>query len=376
MKIGIFIDRASVGGGQARVVANLCHAWSEVGWEVHLITTDGCECSYPIPSSVVRHSLLGRLRRRGVMRQWDNMLIAIRLGKIAHHARLEGMLAISAVESVLLALARCPSAMTKLGSEHVYARHYPMPYFLGLCRKHVYPLLDGIVCPASQSVQALKEDCPRANAILIPNLLVPPLAEDAAPHLVPLTAERRRFVSCGRLEFDKGFEDVIDAFARIAGLLVDWDLVIIGNGPAEDALRKRVQDKGLDGRVVFTGYSDQAHKYYEACHVFVYASPKEGFGMVIAEAQGSGLPVICYDCLAGPRDIVKDGETGFLIKQGVIDAFAQAMHKLATDGGLRSQMASQAKNIYDRLGAEAVMPVWHQALKFRAGTVAKFKEYA
>jgi glycosyltransferase involved in cell wall biosynthesis len=363
VKIGIFIDRINVSGGQVRVVANLCHAWVQSGWEVHLITTDQHACSYSIPSSVVRHKLLSHPRRQGVMRIWDNFLITLGLRKVAYHERLNGILAISAVESVLLALARCPSSVIKLGSEHVYARHYPMPTMLGLCRKFVYPMLDGVVCPASQAARALREDCPRVNAINIPNLLVWPSLGGADSSAPRLSRERRRFVSCGRLVFDKGFEDVIEAFSRVAASISEWDLVIIGDGPAEEALKGEAKSRGLIDRVMFVGHTDQAHKCYEESDVFVYASPKEGFGMVIAEAQASGLPVICYDCLAGPRDIVCDGESGILIPLGDVEALADAMRQLAFNDELRLTMSKKASRVFERLGVQALMPTWGNAFK-------------
>jgi glycosyltransferase involved in cell wall biosynthesis len=297
------------------------------------------------------------------MRIWDNFLITLGLRKVAYHERLNGILAISAVESILLALARCPSSVIKLGSEHVYARHYPTPMLLGLCRRFFYPILDGVVCPASQAASALREDCPRVNAINIPNLLVWPSfvgLDSSAPRL---SRERRRFVSCGRLVFDKGFEDVIEAFSRVAVSFSEWDLVIIGDGPAEEALKGEAKSRGLIDRVIFVGHTDQAHRYYEGSDVFVYASPKEGFGMVIAEAQASGLPVICFDCLAGPRDIVSDGESGMLIPLGDVDAFAGAMRRLATDQGLRQRMAVEARQVSAKLGLRSIIPRWIAAFK-------------
>jgi len=363
VKVGIFIDKVNVSGGQARVVANLCHAWVQSGWEVHLITTDGHECIYPIPSSVRRHKLLPHPRRRGVMRIWDNFVITLGLRKIACRERLSGVLAISAVESVLLALARCPAFVVKLGSEHVYARHYPMPTLLGICRRLVYPMLDGVVCPASQAASALREDCPNVNAINIPNLLVWPSRVGSDSSIPRPSRERQRFVSCGRLVFDKGFEDVIEAFSRVATSLSGWDLVIIGDGPAEEALKDEAKTRGLADRVIFVGHTDEAHRHYEGADVFVYASRKEGFGMVIAEAQASGLPVICYDCLAGPRDIVRDGESGILIPLGDVEAFADAMRQLALNDELRLTMSNRARKVSERLGAQALMPAWGNAFK-------------
>lgn len=362
MKVGIFIDSVASKGGQVRVVANLCDAWVEWGWEVHLITTSHEECGFPLPGSIKRHSLLHRDRRKGIRRVWDNILISIRISQLSHEEDFDGILAISSVESVLLALAKCPQKMTRLGSEHVYARHYSTPWLLGVCRRLFYPKLDGVVCPASQTTEALKEDCPRTNAVNIPNLLIWPHSQNVAKKEPQFDASRRHFVTCGRLVDDKGFDVVIKAFSRIANECPDWDLVIIGEGPSEATLRSDVQALGISDRVLFLGYTDHAHLYYEACDIFVYASPKEGFGMVIAEAQASGLPAICYDCLAGPSDIIRDGQSGLLIRLGDIDAFSHAMIHLAHHDEIRRRMAERAKDISIRLGPSNIVPMWKEQI--------------
>jgi len=365
MKVGIFIDSVEAKGGQVRVVANLCHGWINAGWEVHLITNARGDCSFPLPDLVKRHNLLDHPRRNGLMRVWDNVRTVIQLGRLSRSVKFDGIIAISAVESIQLAMARCPSCTTKLGSEHGYARHYPMPWFLGFCRRFFYPRLNGVVCPARQSAEALREDCPGTDAINIPNLLIWPSAQ-ASRSAVPLfDPRRRRFVTCGRLVHDKGFDIIIESFSRIAHDCPAWDLVIVGEGPEADALKALANSKKLDERVHFTGYSDGAHLIYDACDVFVYASPQEGFGMVIAEAQASGLPAICTDCLAGPSDIVSDNRSGCLIPVGAVDEFSHAMKRLALDDEVRTQMSSQAVLVIDRFSEDAITPRWSDAFRGR-----------
>lgn len=361
MRVGIFIDSVGPKGGQARVAANLCQGWISAGWEVHLITTAREDCSFALPPSVIRHSLLSHARRRGILRIWDNIRMMLRLGRLSKLEKLDGIVAFSVVASIQLAIARCPSSMTKLGSEHGYARHYPMPWLIGICRRFFYPKLDGVVCPARQTTEALSEDCPGTNSINIPNLLVWPSPQCTTPSILPMDPRRSRFVTCGRLVHDKGFDVIIEAFSRIANDCRAWDLVIVGEGPDSASLERSVKAKGLGERVIFAGFSDQVHLYYDASDLFVYASPQEGFGMVIAEAQASGLPVICFDCLAGPRDIVSDQQSGLLIPLGDIDGFARAMLNLASDKPLRDRMASQALVVAEKFKSAAVVPAWRAA---------------
>jgi len=365
MKVGIFIDSVEAKGGQVRVVANLCHGWSDAGWEVHLITNVAGDCGFPLPDSVKRHNLLTHARRNGIVRVWDNVCIVMRLGRLLKSLQLDGVVAISAVESVQLAMARGPTGTAKLGSEHGYARHYPMPRFLGVCRRFFYPKLNAVICPARQSAEALREDCPGTNAINIPNLLVWPSTQPSTSKIPLFDARRRRFVTCGRLVHDKGFDVIIESFSRVASDCPEWDLVIVGEGPEADALKALVNLKKLGQRIYFTGYSDAAHLIYDACDVFVYASPQEGFGMVIAEAQASGLPAICFDCLAGPSDIVSNNRSGCLIPLGAVGEFADAMKRLALDDELRAKMSSHAKLVIERFSKDAITPRWTDLFRGR-----------
>jgi len=171
-------------------------------------------------------------------------------------------------------------------------------------------------------------------------------------------SRRRRFVSCGRLVHDKGFGDVIAAFARIASSHMNWDLVVIGDGPEEENLKKLAAVYGLTHRILFTGFSEDAHSLFRQCDVFVHGSSQEGFGLVIAEAQASGLPVVCYDCLAGPRDIVTHGVDGLLINKGDISALAAALGILARDEEMRSRMSISSNKSKIRYEPRALLPRW------------------
>jgi glycosyltransferase involved in cell wall biosynthesis len=238
-----------------------------------------------------------------------------------------------------------------------------MPLILGACRRILYRLLDAVVCPAKKSTDALREDCPSAKVINIPNIVIWPPVCERAEKLPRLDPGRRRFVTCGRLVFDKGFEDVIEAFASVSDKCSGWDLVVIGDGPAMAFLRAKVTCKGLRQRVIFTGHVDSMEDIYKSCEVFVYASPQEAFGMVIAEAQASGLPAICFDCLAGPSDIIRDEISGLLIRLGDVGAFSQAMIRLASNEELRASMAKEATKAKTTFGPEVLIRDWISAFR-------------
>ncbi len=104
------------------------------------------------------------------------------------------------------------------------------------------------------------------------------------------------------------------------------------------------QDTGSDIRLV--GYKDRAQvlELFASSDLFVFASKEEGFGMVIAEATKAGLPIVAMD-LPPLRQMVHDGENGFLVPQGDVQAMAQKVAMIVVDPELRRIMGEASKEI-------------------------------
>jgi glycosyltransferase involved in cell wall biosynthesis len=121
----------------------------------------------------------------------------------------------------------------------------------------------------------------------------------------------------------------------------DWQLVIVGDGPARAEVAAAFAPLGP--RVVQAGQLDEASLagLMAASDLFVWPAMNEAYGMAILEAQASGLPVIAG---AGPgvAAIVDDGATGRLVPVGDAGAFTAAVRGLLADPGLRMRLARQA----------------------------------
>jgi glycosyltransferase involved in cell wall biosynthesis len=96
--------------------------------------------------------------------------------------------------------------------------------------------------------------------------------------------------------------------------------------------------------------------------IFALSSRYEGFGMVIVEAMGKGLPVVSFDCPRGPSEIVHDGEDGLLVPNGDIDAFASALLALIRDEPRRREMSRAALRTAREYRAELVGRDWERFL--------------
>ena len=99
---------------------------------------------------------------------------------------------------------------------------------------------------------------------------------------------------------------------------------------------------GVQNRVQLTGALKDVESWYQKARIFAFPSSSEGFPNVVGEALAHGLPVVAFDCVAGPRDLIQQGINGFLADTYDFDRFAVYLKQLMDDEELRKRMASNA----------------------------------
>jgi glycosyltransferase involved in cell wall biosynthesis len=153
--------------------------------------------------------------------------------------------------------------------------------------------------------------------------------------------EKPTVVHFGRIRKYKAIDVVIKAFARIRDKLPDARLILIGDGPELPNLSKLVGRLGLDGAVEFTGHveTERMVEILNRSHVFMNASPKEGWGLTVVEANACGVPVVGSD-RPGLKDSILPNETGFLVNYGDDGEFAAKGLELLTDQALWERMSN------------------------------------
>ena len=363
MRVGIYIDRIDLRGGAQRVVSNLCHGWTRRGWAVHLIVVSGDTPSFPIPSEVKTHALAKRHKRRGVLGAWDNWQHVRALGRVVRAEQLDAVLAVSAVANIHLAQADLPAHVVRIGSEHSYPAHFPLPFYKEWFRGRAYPQLDAIVCPTKEAADYLAKAYPGARTHGIPNWLTWPLPKgDGSAGAAIGRPGRRTFLACGRFDKLKGLSRLIAMFDGLKERLPNWDLVIVGDGEDRDLLKAQVAQAKLVGRVFFPGWVADMESVFRSADVFVFPSVSEGFALVLAEAMACGLPCVSYDCKVGPAEIIRDRVDGVLVPVGDEAAFSAIMLRMAEDETERRRLATACPEIVRRLSEDAIHPFWAQVL--------------
>jgi glycosyltransferase involved in cell wall biosynthesis len=169
-------------------------------------------------------------------------------------------------------------------------------------------------------------------------------------------------VAAGRLNRQKGFDLLVDAWATVARRHPDWILRIYGSGEDRGELRRRIEAHGLYNEVLLPGATAALGEALGEASVFVLSSRFEGFGLVIIEAMSKGLPVVAFDCPRGPGEIISNGVDGILVEPEDTEALADAVCALLDDDSLRRRLGSAALETARRYELDAVGAQWDALL--------------
>ncbi len=270
-------------------------------------------------------------------------------------ARLGPGTLVSTRPSLHLAAVRwCPSDVRLVGWDH---KNFPTRF--GNVRQaelltEVVPVLDAYVVLTNADAEDYGRELPAMGTRLevIRNALPWPVATDPAP----LTG--RTIVAAGRLEREKGFDRLLDAFAPVAHAHPDWRLLVVGEGPQHGPLEAQAARLGLAGRVELPGYADDLAPVLREASVLAMTSRAEGFPLVLTEAMSQGVPVVAMDCPRGPGEIVLDGKNGLLVPDGDVVAMSDALQLMVEDEELRHACGTRALADAGQYSASRVADHW------------------
>ncbi len=199
-------------------------------------------------------------------------------------------------------------------------------------RRVLYKRAEGIVSQTTYSREFLQKETGHKNIAVIPN----PVKSFTKPS--PL--KNNVILTVGRLIATKRFDLLLQVFSQISEK--DWSLWIVGDGPERKNLEGLALELGLSEKVKFWGFQKDIETFYRRSGVFAFTSVSEGFPNALLEAFAAGLPCISFDCVAGPSDLIKNGENGFLIPLLDVSAFESHLKILLNDENLRISMGQKA----------------------------------
>lgn len=175
--------------------------------------------------------------------------------------------------------------------------------------------------------------------------------------------KNKKIISIGRLDEQKGFDILIDVWKKVNTKHPDWILEIYGEGSLRKKLQEKIDLLNLEDSLILKGNEKNIQSKYLENSIYVMSSRYEGFGMVLIEAMSCGLPLISFDCPCGPKDIIKDGENGFLVEFGNIEEMAEKINYLIENEDKRIKMGKKSKELSYNYSEEKIMNQWKELFK-------------
>ena len=201
----------------------------------------------------------------------------------------------------------------------------------------------------------------------------------------PATLESKRVLAVGRLSYQKGFERLLQAWmllqdrqgekkpaAEEAALksqdpLKGWTLEILGGGEELERLQKLAEELGIKASVSLGRSSSNMKEEYLNAAILAMSSRYEGLPMTLIEAQCAGVPAVSFDCKCGPKDIIEDGKTGLLVKEGDTKALAAALERLIRRPEELKAMGAAAFKASERWEEAGIIRQWTALFEEVAG---------
>ena len=360
-------------GGMERVMLNkIRYLHGKGGYDITIVTTNqgGRPPFYPIPDGV----RLIDLDINYIKVPFKNIFRTIGTFLWKRHLHKKRLKALLMKEKADIVLSLYPSESSfipsiKDGSKKVLELHFNKLFRIQYNRSGIVGLLDRwrtrqderIVRRFDRFVVLTHEDATLWGAL--PNLEVIPNAVLPKPQQEPVV-KQNRVIAVGRLDYQKGFDRLIEAWHLIPSSSRNgWTLDIFGQGEWEGMLQEQIRLAGLEESVFIHKPVTNIDREYRKSRFIVMSSHFEGFGMVLVEAMVQGIPAISFDCPCGPKDIIKEGVNGLLVPEGNTQALADAMSLLINTPTLLADLSAHAPEILRDFSEKAVMTQWENLFK-------------
>lgn len=305
-------------------------------------------------SPAIRRFTLYPVATHGIQHYFDTCK---RLEAVAREQQIDVLIDIDGILDMYSLLVKKRTGVRVISWEHFnYLQNPDVPY-RKLTRRWAARQADAIVTLTQTDKELyqshLKLKCPViaiANPMTAPS---EPVIYDADSHLI---------LSAGRLTYQKGFDLLIDVAAEVLPKYPDWRWLILGEGEERHNLECKIQEKGLQGRVVLEGRVSNMDDFYRKSAMFVMTSRFEGLPMVLLEAKAYRLPLVSFDCPTGPSEIIENGVNGVVVPLGDMKALSKAVERLIKDKRKRIEYSGMSDDNAEHYKIGAIMQSWIRLL--------------
>ncbi|MEE9352431.1 MAG: glycosyltransferase [Thiotrichaceae bacterium] len=346
MKIALIIPSLSKGGAE-RTVSNLSLAMQDEH-DVSVIVLDSQDQQYPHGGKLID---LGTPPSSSGALGKVYMLLkrAYRLKKLFKKEKYDGVFAFMEAAGLPAAIASKEVFVSVRDTPEKLAGFYPKLI------KYIYPRAKKVIAVAKATEQKLVNHYGLTKTTTIYNMANIDMAAELST--ADIDIKQPFILAVGRLNKQKGFDFLIKAYA--ASKAKDHiNLLILGDGPEQEALQKLIDDNQLNDKATLYGSSNNPFAFYAKADFFVLSSRHEGFPNILIEALACHAACIAVDCPTGPNEIITPNENGLLIPTENIPELTKAIDQLYFDNALKAKFRKNAQASVKYLSPEAIAQQW------------------
>ena len=169
-----------------------------------------------------------------------------------------------------------------------------------------------------------------------------------------------RIIFVGRFNHEKRIDRLVMAFSQLADRYSQWHVDIFGEGNEKELIKQKIKECHLEGRVIIHDPTKAIVNEYKRSEMLVLCSEHEARPLVLVEAMACGVPCVALDCPFGPREIITDGVTGLLARDGDVQDLAAKMEWLIDHDEERREMARKAREDAAQYKMSVIMKDWEK----------------
>jgi glycosyltransferase involved in cell wall biosynthesis len=352
-RIAIFFHDLGIGGAE-RVMLQLAQGFIDLGHPVDLVLA---RAEGPLRAEVPSRVQIVDLKTRSPIQMFFGLVRYLR--EKSPSVLLSPFEVTSVIALLAKKITRVPTRVVIRVSVHI-SRNKRTAMWKKILEQfvvsRVYPWADGIITVSEGVAEDLSHytGIPLERITVIYNPVISEqllkAAEDPTDHRFFSDGQYPVILGVGRLAEQKDFSTLIRAF-DVLQKRIPSRLIILGDGEERPHLENLIQALGLQELVDLPGFDTNPFAFMRRASMFVLSSKWEGLPGVLIQALACGCPVVSTDCLSGPSEILKDGEYGYLVPVGDVDAMANAMEMT-----LMGKIRKPPKDWLEQFTVRAVIP--------------------
>ena len=341
----------SVSGGAEQVSAALSAALAD-RYEVHILSL--CmtgKLVYDLDPRVKFHALLPQEERlRTIRRKLKPMIL-----RYFRENHIEAAIAQGNYSAFLLSAVRGQTSAKLIFCDHGALMNQWHQKDIVLIRLLASHLCHRVVTLTEQSREDYHRKLlvSRKKLCCIPNWIDLELSRSES-----YAEDSRKIISAGRFGPEKGFEMLVEIFAKVVKRCPDVSLDLYGDGENRPLVEEKIRSLHMEPWIHLMGMRRDLAMQYRNYALYVLPSYREGMPLVLLEAKANRLPIVSFDIMTGPREIVRDGIDGVLIPPYDQEKMADAICHLMEDSLLRKQMSCRSQENLSKFDKETILKQW------------------